>query len=71
MQGQTSREVRHDGQQKRDRQQDGLQGVGASGAPGSNQMVDEREDPRQRGLEKEEAAVSGQRGDKGSGGAEV
>jgi len=64
-QGQTSTEIRHDGQHTRKRVGAGLEGVGASGVSG----VDERYDPSQRGLERDEA-LGGQHGDKGSLGAE-
>ena len=37
-------------------------GVGASGAPASNQMVDERTQPKERAYEKEEGALAGTRG---------
>ncbi|KAL8747240.1 MAG: hypothetical protein Q9190_000859 [Brigantiaea leucoxantha] len=48
----------------------GLVGVGASGAPSGNQMVDERMQESQRGLEREEGVLAGTRGDKGSVGAD-
>ena len=64
-QGQTSSELRHDGQHTAKRAGAGLEGVGASGGSG----VDERVTPSQRALERDEAA-SGQRGDKTLTGAE-
>ncbi|KAL8711197.1 MAG: hypothetical protein Q9220_004342 [cf. Caloplaca sp. 1 TL-2023] len=57
MQGQSSSEMR-DGS----KQSGGLVGVGSSGAASGNQMVDERVQPGQRGLEKEGANVSGTKG---------
>ncbi len=61
--GMSSKELRHDGQQKRDRQAHGLVGVGASGAPSEAKIVNERDLPDQRALEREEARP-GERGDK-------
>lgn len=37
-------------------------GVGASGAASENQMLDERTQPVQRGVEREGAAVAGTKG---------
>lgn len=66
-QGQTSSELRHDGDKHRNRQRAGLEGIGATGGSG---MVDERVNASQRGLERDEAVASGTRGDKGALGAE-
>ena len=60
-QGQTSRELRHEGNVGG--HGGGLAGVGASAASG-NQMADERTQPEQRGLEKEEGQFAGQRSSK-------
>ncbi|KAJ6078300.1 hypothetical protein N7467_008053 [Penicillium canescens] len=66
LQGQTNVELNHDGQHGRKKQTAGLEGVGASARdPGI-----ERRFPDQRGLEREEAGVSGTRGDKASRAAE-
>lgn len=40
----------------------GLVGTGASGAPSGNQTADERVQPSQRGIEREEATTAGTRG---------
>ncbi|KAL8836934.1 MAG: hypothetical protein Q9170_002734 [Blastenia crenularia] len=48
----------------------GLVGVGASGAPSGNQMADERMQPSQRGLEKEEAVIAGKKVDHTAVGAD-
>lgn len=64
MQGQTSTEVRHDGQHGRKNPGGGMEGVGATIG---NKM--ERDIPSQRGLEKD-AAAPDQRGDKGALAAE-
>ncbi|KAJ5998127.1 hypothetical protein N7499_005494 [Penicillium canescens] len=66
LQGQTSVELRHDGQHGRKKQTAGLEGVGAS----AQDRDIERRFPDQRGLEREEADVSGTRGDKASRAAE-
>ncbi|KAI9880242.1 MAG: hypothetical protein M1830_004586 [Pleopsidium flavum] len=63
MQGQTSSEMRQEGGKRT-----GLVGVGASGAASTNQMVDERVDPSQRGLERDEAQSGPERTYKRSGG---
>lgn len=62
--GQTSNELRHDGQHGRKGQSAGLEQVGASRG-----TTFEREMPSQRGLERDEARP-GQRGDKGALAAE-
>lgn len=65
LQGQSSTEVRHEGQHHRKNPGGygaGLVGAGASGAPSGNQPADERVQPSQRGLEREEAATAGTRG---------
>lgn len=62
--GQTSTEIRHDGEHHRKRQGHGLEGVGAY-----REDKFERYLPDQRGLEKEQN-VSGQRGNKGELAAE-
>ncbi|KAE8164912.1 hypothetical protein BDV40DRAFT_298003 [Aspergillus tamarii] len=62
--GQTSAELRHDGQQHRKNPGGGLEGVGASKEPRT-----ERQIPGLRGLERDEAQ-GGQRGDKGALAAE-
>ena len=62
--------MRHDGQHRRKNPGQGLVGVGASGAPSSNQMADERVQPEQRALDKEEGVKAGTRGDKTESGAE-
>lgn len=67
LQGQTGVELAHDGAHGRKKQSAGLEGVGAS-------MQDrglERQFPNQRGLEKEEASVSGTRGDTGRAAEEL
>lgn len=64
-QGQTSNELRHDGAHTSTKQGGGLAGVGASGVPSSNHMVDTDTQPEQRGLDKEEGVFAGTRGDKG------
>lgn len=64
MQGQTSTEVRHEGQHGRKNPGSGLEGVGASIGNGM-----ERTMPNQRGLEKDEIAGN-QRSDKGALAAE-
>jgi hypothetical protein len=66
LQGQTSIELNHDGQHGRKKQTTGLEGTGAS----TSQDPGERQLPDQRGLEREEAVVSGTRGDKASRAAE-
>lgn len=66
LQGQTNTELRHDGQHSRKGQTSGLEGVGASKQdPGI-----ERQFADQRGLEREDAAVGGTRGDSVDRGAE-
>ncbi len=40
-------------------------GVGASGQPSGNQMVDTDTQPEQRAVDKEEGVNAGKRGDKG------
>ena len=55
----TSRELRHEGRGG------GLAGVGASGVPSGNQMVDTDNQPKERALEKEEGSLAGTRGNKG------
>ena len=71
IQGQTATEERHDGQHGRKHVGGGLTGLGASGAPSGMKGVDERLQPEQRGLEKEEAGgTAGRRGDKGQLAAE-
>ena len=65
-QGQTSNELRHDGQHTRKNPGGyggGLAGVGAS-VPSSNQMTDERTQVSQRAYEKEEGKYAGTRSDK-------
>ncbi|KAB8224880.1 hypothetical protein RU639_006566 [Aspergillus parasiticus] len=62
--GQTSAELRHDGQKHRKNPGGGLEGVGASQEPRN-----ERQIPGLRGLERDEAK-GGQRGDKGALAAE-
>jgi hypothetical protein len=62
--GQTSSELRHDGQSHRKHGGGGLEGVGASRLPAY-----ERDLPDQRGLEREQAR-GGQHGNKGTLGAE-
>ncbi|EYE98817.1 uncharacterized protein EURHEDRAFT_408024 [Aspergillus ruber CBS 135680] len=62
--GQTSSELRHDGQSHRKHGGGGLEGVGASREPGFERYI-----PEQRGLERDQAH-GGQRGDKGALGAE-
>ncbi|KAL8918435.1 MAG: hypothetical protein Q9208_007340 [Pyrenodesmia sp. 3 TL-2023] len=57
IQGQTSSEL-HGGKAGAGRE-GGLAGVGASGAPSGNQMLDERTQPNQRGVEKEGGALAG------------
>ena len=63
-QGQTSTELRHDGQHTSKKHGGGLAGVGASVGSG-NQMVDTDTQPKERGIEKEEGVLAGKRGDKG------
>lgn len=65
LQGQTSNELRHGGAHTSTKQGGGLAGVGASGVPSSNQMVDKDTQPEQRALDKEEGVYAGTRGDKG------
>ncbi|KAI9847149.1 MAG: hypothetical protein M1837_003011 [Sclerophora amabilis] len=65
-QGQTSAELRHDGEHHRNQQGHGLAGLGGRNA--TNQAVDPREQPSQRALDKDEAVIG--RGDKGALGAE-
>lgn len=65
LQGQTSTELRHEGQHHRKNPGGygaGLVGTGASGASSGNQPADEHVQPSQRGLEKEEATTAGTRG---------
>lgn len=76
MVGQTSNEIRHDGEHGRKRQTYGYETVGASGHPkhtehsiGDPQKVSDRNHPNQRGIERDEAR-GGQHGDKGSLAAE-
>lgn len=64
--GQTSSEIRHEGEHHRKHQGAGLEGVGSFGR---NNQVDERITASQRALDKDVAA-SGQRGNKGQLGAE-
>ncbi|KAF3011405.1 hypothetical protein E8E15_003041 [Penicillium rubens] len=66
IQGQTNTEHRHDGQHSRKGQKSGLEGVGAS----RQDTGIERRFADQRGLEREEAAASGTRGDRVDRGAE-
>ncbi|KAL8645255.1 MAG: hypothetical protein Q9210_006815 [Variospora velana] len=68
IQGQSSSEL-HGGKAGAGRE-GGLVGVGASGAPSGNQMVDEETHPEQRGLEKEGAKVAGKKVKKTEVGAE-
>lgn len=63
-QGQTSTELRHDGQHTSKKQGGGLAGVGAS-VGSSNQMVDKDTQPKERAVDKEEGQFAGTRGDKG------
>ena len=63
-QGQTSNELRHDGQHTNKKQGGGLAGVGAS-VGSSNQMVDPDTQPKERALDKEEGKFAGTRGNKG------
>ena len=57
MSGMTSSEARHEGGHTSKKQSAGLQGVGASGAGSEGyQVADEREDPKQRGIERDSAA---------------
>lgn len=65
-QGQTSNELRHD----KKSHGGGLAGVGASGVPSGNQMVDPATQPSQRAPDKEEGEYAGTRGDKGANAAE-
>lgn len=60
LQGQTNVELNHDGQHGRKKQSAGLEGMGAS----TQDRGIERQFPEQRGLEREEAGVSGTRGNK-------
>ena len=62
--GQTSSELRHDGEHTSTKHGGGLAGVGAS-VGSSNQMVDTDTQPKERALEKEEGKLAGTRGDKG------
>ena len=62
-QGQTSSELRQ-GTEGTSKKEAGGQTF-ASGAPSGNMMVDEREQPSQRGLEKEGGDLAGTKGDKG------
>ncbi|PGH12229.1 hypothetical protein AJ79_04409 [Helicocarpus griseus UAMH5409] len=64
--GESSAELRHDGESHRKHHGSGLEGVGASGR---DNIVDERITANQRGLEREEAAA-GKHGNKGELGAE-
>ena len=68
MQGQSSSELRHDGQNSGQKQGLGLAGL-QSGKYNTNQGVDERMDESQRSLESEHGA-RGTRGDKSELGAE-
>ena len=64
--GQTSNELRHDGQHTRKNvggHGGGLAGVGAT-VESSNQMADERTQPSQRAYEKEEGIYAGTRSTK-------
>lgn len=61
MQGQTGVEMRHDGEHGRKKETTSLEGVGAF----RPDRTVERQFGEQRGLEKEEAASSGTRGNKG------
>lgn len=63
-QGQTSSELRHDGEHTSKKHGGGLAGVGAS-VGSSNQMVDKDTQPKERALDKEEGKFAGGRGDKG------
>ena len=54
MSGQTSADTHHGERQ-------GLVEVGASGAPSTNQMADERVDPKQRALERESGDIAGKK----------
>ena len=69
LQGQTSRELHHDGGGKHGDGSGGrgLVGIGASGAPSGNMQVEERVQPSQRALEKEEGIFAGTRGKPGDG----
>lgn len=79
MQGQTSNEMRHEGNHHRKHHGSGYEGHGATGHPkhsegsiGNSQKVDPRYTADQRALDRDEAppGVTGQRGDKGTLGAE-
>ncbi|KAL8744694.1 MAG: hypothetical protein Q9184_007968, partial [Pyrenodesmia sp. 2 TL-2023] len=59
IQGQSSSEL-HGGKAGAGRE-GGLAGVGASGAASGNQMVDEKTQPSQRGVEKEGGALAGKK----------
>lgn len=67
-QGQTSTELRHDGQHGRKKEPLGLQRIADDPVPATNQMADPRIDQTQRALDKDEAQPG--RGDKGSRAAE-
>ena len=62
-QGQTSSELRQ-GTEGTSKKEAGGQTF-SSGAPSGNLMADEREQPSQRGLEKEGGDLAGTKGDKG------
>ena len=62
MQGQTSNDTTE--------REGGLVGVGASGAPSGNQMVDENMQPGQRGVEKEGGVLAGKKVDHSAFGAD-
>ena len=64
-QGQTCSELTHDGGHNSSKQGGGLAGVGASGVPSGNQMVDTDTQPKERALVTEEGKFAGTRGDKG------
>lgn len=74
--GETSNELRHDGEHHRKHHGSGLEGVGANAPPkhyehsfGDPQKVDPKFNPSQRALDREEAQP-GTRGNKGAAGAE-
>ncbi|KAI9721202.1 MAG: hypothetical protein M1812_002363 [Candelaria pacifica] len=66
VQGQSSQELRHDGQSGRKKQSAGLHGVGASGAAATAGQEDGRDLARQRALDKDEAVTGGTKGEVGA-----
>ncbi|KAI9746791.1 MAG: hypothetical protein M1835_002414 [Candelina submexicana] len=64
--GQSSKELHHDGQSGRKKQSSGLHGVGASGAAATAGQEDGRDLARQRALDKDDAVIGSSKGEVGA-----